>query len=104
MENCQDAYATMDIQQTQTNVKPVLQRSCAKLLQVVKEAAYEYWRQGLNVVALKGKQPLHEWKQWQKDRQSETDFEALPWNEADGFALIGGSKLDNELFFGAIEM
>jgi len=73
------------------------------VFQAIKEVAYEYWRQGLNVVVLKGKQPLHEWKQWQKDRQSETDFEALPWNEADGFALIGGSKLDNELFFGAID-
>jgi hypothetical protein len=46
---------------------------------------------------------LHEWKQWQEDRQSETDFEALPWNEADGFALIGGSKLDDGLYFAAVD-
>jgi len=71
--------------------------------QNLREAAYEYWRRGLNVVCLSGKQPLHEWKQWQNGRQSETDFDALPWNQADGFALIGGSRLDNDLFFAAID-
>ncbi|MCL6579427.1 MAG: bifunctional DNA primase/polymerase [Candidatus Bathyarchaeota archaeon] len=71
--------------------------------QNLREAAREYWRQGLNVVCLKGKKPLHEWKQWQEKRQSESDFEALTWSEADGFAIISGSKLDNDLFFGAID-
>jgi hypothetical protein len=69
----------------------------------LRETARNYWHQGLNIVLLKGKKPLQEWKRWQTERQTEGDFEALPWNEADGFALIGGSKLDNGLFFAAID-
>lgn len=73
------------------------------MLQSVKEAAHEYWMKGLNVVLLREKKPLREWKHWQTERQSESDFEALPWSEADGFALICGSKLDNGLFFAVID-
>lgn len=73
------------------------------MLQSLREVAREYWLQGLNIVLLKGKQPLHEWKQWQGKRQSESDFETLPWSEGDGFAIIGGSRLDNNLFFAAID-
>jgi len=58
----------------------------------LKSVAYGYWRQGLNIVLVKGKKPLSEWKQWQTRRQTEADFEALPWDEADGFALIGRLK------------
>ncbi|MEM4481074.1 MAG: primase C-terminal domain-containing protein [Candidatus Bathyarchaeia archaeon] len=68
----------------------------------IKDAAYNYWLQGLNIVLLLEKKPLHEWRRWQEERQSESDFEALPWSASDGFALIGGSKLDNGLFFAAI--
>jgi len=73
------------------------------MAQNIREAAHEYWRQGLSIVLLKKKQPLHEWKQWQGKRQSESDFETLPWSEGDGFAIIGGSRLDNNLFFAAID-
>lgn len=69
----------------------------------LKEAAYNHRLQGLNIVLLKEKKPLHEWRHWQTRRQSCSDFEALPWDEADGFAIIGGSKLDNGLFFAAID-
>ena len=69
----------------------------------LKSVAYGYWRQGLNIVLVKGKKPLSEWKQWQTRRQTEADFEALPWDEADGFALIGGSKLDNGLYIAAVD-
>jgi hypothetical protein len=72
-------------------------------LNILKSAAFSYWRQGLNIVLVKNKKPLSEWKQWQSQRQTEADFEALPWNEADGFALIGGSKLDNGLYIAAVD-
>lgn len=71
--------------------------------QDMKESAHNYWQQGLNVVLLNGKKPLHDWAKWQTERQTLRDFEALPWNEADGFALIGGTKLENGLFFGAVD-
>ena len=71
--------------------------------QSLKEAAYNYWLQGLNVVLLREKKPLHEWRRWQTERQSEGDFEALPWSEADGFALICGSRLSNGLYFAAVD-
>ncbi|MBS7636584.1 site-specific integrase [Candidatus Bathyarchaeota archaeon] len=71
--------------------------------QSLKEAAYNYWLQGLNVVLLREKKPLHEWRRWQTERQSEGDFEALPWSEADGFALICGSRLSNGLHFATVD-
>ena len=72
-------------------------------MQGLRETAYNYWLKGLNVVLLKEKKPLHEWRRWQTERQSVSDFEALPWDEADGFALIGGSRLENGLYFSAID-
>jgi len=69
----------------------------------IKKATYDYWRQGLNIVLVKAKKPLSEWKQWQSQRQTEADFEALPWNEADCFALMEGSKLDNGLYVAAVD-
>jgi len=69
----------------------------------MKTIAREYWRQGLNIVLLNGKKPLHEWRQWQGKRQSEKDFEMLPWDEADGFAVVAGTKLDNGLYLCAID-
>jgi len=69
----------------------------------LKNVARQYWLEGCNIVLLKGKEPLHKWSQWQTERQSELAFEALPWSEADGFALIMGQQLHNELYIGAID-
>jgi len=69
----------------------------------LREAAHEYHGLGLNVVLLKGKTPLHEWSRWEAERQSRGDFDNLPWDKAGGFALIGGSRLDNGLYFAAID-
>ncbi|MGC8896173.1 MAG: bifunctional DNA primase/polymerase [Candidatus Bathyarchaeia archaeon] len=73
------------------------------LTEELKASAKKYWSQGLNIVVLNGKKPLHEWTRWQTEKQNETDFEALPWEKADGFALICGRQLANGLFFGAID-
>ncbi|MEM3108634.1 MAG: bifunctional DNA primase/polymerase, partial [Candidatus Bathyarchaeia archaeon] len=67
------------------------------------EAARGYWSLGLPVVPLKGKKPLVEWAKWQTQPQTEQEFNGLPWAEADGFAIICGSKAKNGLFFGAID-
>ncbi|MGQ9507089.1 MAG: primase C-terminal domain-containing protein [Candidatus Bathycorpusculaceae bacterium] len=71
--------------------------------QNIREAAHECRRRGLNVVLLCGKQPLHEWKPWQSEKQSQADFEALPWSEADGFAFIGGDRTSEGLYFCAVD-
>jgi hypothetical protein len=69
----------------------------------LKDHAREYFLQGLNVIPTKEKQPLVQWTRWQEQRQTETDFENLLWNQADGFALIGGSQLPNGLHVCAID-
>lgn len=68
-----------------------------------RNVAHYYWKQGLNIVLVRAKKPLLKWKQWQCQRQTEVDFQTLPWSEADGFALIGGSKLDNDLHIAAVD-
>jgi hypothetical protein len=62
----------------------------------IKTAAINYHSDGLNVISISGKEPLTPWMQWQTIRQTRDDFENLPWNIADGFALIGGSQTKNQ--------
>ncbi|MEM3760230.1 MAG: bifunctional DNA primase/polymerase, partial [Candidatus Bathyarchaeia archaeon] len=69
----------------------------------LKAAAKQYWSQGLPIVVLKEKKPLHEWQKWQSQKQTEEEFESLPWSQADGFAVICGSQLSNGLFFTALD-
>ncbi|MEM3628640.1 MAG: bifunctional DNA primase/polymerase [Candidatus Bathyarchaeia archaeon] len=69
----------------------------------LKAAAKKYWSQGLNIVVLSGKKPLHDWTRWQTEKQNEKDFQNLPWEEADGFALICGQQTANGLYLGVID-
>ncbi|MEM3629456.1 MAG: bifunctional DNA primase/polymerase [Candidatus Bathyarchaeia archaeon] len=69
----------------------------------LRAAAKQYWLEGCNIVLLRGKEPLNKWLKWQSERQNELEFEALPWNEADGFAIICGQQLHNELYIAAID-
>lgn len=52
---------------------------------------------------MKQKKPLVEWALWQERPQTEDEFKALPWSTADGFAVVCGTKLDNDLYFGAVD-
>lgn len=70
---------------------------------IVKKA-FEYWQNGLNVIPVKGKKPLVNWKKWQTERQSKEVFEKLCWNKSDGFALIGGSQTENGDCIAAIDL
>lgn len=56
------------------------------------QKALEYSQIGLNAVSVKGKKPLIPWKELQHRKQTDQDFRSLPWSEADGFALVGGSQ------------
>ncbi|MBC7130214.1 bifunctional DNA primase/polymerase, partial [Candidatus Bathyarchaeota archaeon] len=67
------------------------------------EAAKGYWALGVPVVPLKGKQPLVEWAKWQTRPQTLEEFNGLPWSQADGFAIICGSKTKDGLYVGAID-
>lgn len=69
----------------------------------IKEIAYNYWLQGLNIVLFRGKEPLHKWERWRYERQNELSFEALPWVHADGFAIICGQQLFNKLYIGVVD-
>lgn len=71
--------------------------------EALKAAARQYWLEGANIVLLKGKEPLHKWSHLQHERQTELNFEALPWSQADGFAIICGQQLHNELYIAAID-
>ncbi|MEM2463937.1 MAG: bifunctional DNA primase/polymerase, partial [Candidatus Bathyarchaeia archaeon] len=74
-----------------------------KMERELTEVARDYWSLGLPVVPLKGKQPLIEWAKWQTQPQTEQEFNGLPWAEADGFAVICGSRAKNGLYIAAID-
>ena len=67
------------------------------------EAAREYWEMGFNIVLVNGKQPLHEWKQWQSQRQTFEEFENLPWDKADGYGVVCGYAPENGLYLAVID-
>jgi P4 family phage/plasmid primase-like protien len=57
-------------------------------------SAVENWfNLGLNVLPTKDKKPLvHSWKEWQTTRQTKVDIEKMPWEYANGFAVICGTE------------
>ncbi len=73
------------------------------LPETLETTAKHYSNQQIPVVAVKQKRPLVEWAHWQTKPQTTTEFEAQPWQEADGYAIICGTKLDNGLYVGAVD-
>ena len=82
------------------------------MLQSLKEAAREYWLQGFNVVAVAyerdeadkvSKKPLVEWGRWQTERQSLKEFEAQPWDNADGFGVICNFPNNNGYYLAVVD-
>ena len=67
------------------------------------DSAKEYWSQVVPVVPLKGKQPLVEWARWQTKTQTKEEFDTLPWDKADGFAIICGVKTKDGFYVGALD-
>ena len=66
-------------------------------------AARFFLEREIPVVPVKQKKPLVEWARWQTEKQTAGEFEVLPWAEADGFAVICGTKLNNGLYVGAVD-
>lgn len=71
--------------------------------QKLKDVAFGYLQLGINVVPILQKKPLVKWEQWQTQRQTEKEFECLPWDQVDGFGVICGTQLKNELYLCAID-
>ncbi|RLI22931.1 hypothetical protein DRO45_00160 [Candidatus Bathyarchaeota archaeon] len=71
----------------------------------VKDEALRYWTLGCAVVPFKAKEkrPLVEWKQWEEQRQTKEEFDRLPWEKADGLALVCGTKLNNGLYLAVVD-
>jgi hypothetical protein len=58
---------------------------------------------GLSIVPLKAKKPLCKWSEWRYRNQTEEEFNSLPWDVAEGFALIGGSRTLGGLYLVSID-
>ncbi|MEM3908279.1 MAG: bifunctional DNA primase/polymerase, partial [Nitrososphaerota archaeon] len=57
------------------------------------EQEAQHWHAlGIPVVAMKSKQPLAEWGKWIEGVQTKEEFEAQPWAQADGFAIVCGVR------------
>jgi len=69
----------------------------------LENTAKSYFDHKIPVVTVKQKKPLVEWAHWQTKPQTAAEFEALPWSEADGFAVICGARLDSGLYIGAVD-
>ena len=71
---------------------------------MLRDEAKRYFSMGLNVVLLRDKKPLHRWQHLLNERQTEEEFNALPWEGANQFAVLCGKKANNGLYFGAIDI
>ena len=102
-----DKDEARDVETIEANMERALRSQEKKELpleaDVLKAAAYKYWKIGCDIVLLKDKKPLHEWQRWIEQRQTEQEFNALPWQEANMFCVVCGTRLDNGLFFAVID-
>jgi len=74
----------------------------------LRAAAEAYFGQGCQIVPFKltwseteqewKKKPLIEWKPLEETRQTQAEFEALPWANANAFGIITGFKMANGLY------
>ena len=78
----------------------------------LRAAAREWFNQGFNVVAVKfeegedgkvSKKPLVEWSEWINRRQTLEEFEAQPWDRADGFAIVCSWPNNEGLYLAVID-
>jgi hypothetical protein len=70
----------------------------------LKAAALSYYEIGSNVITIGlDKKPLCTWEKWITERQTPEEFNVLPWNRANAFAVICGTKLNNGLFLVVID-
>ena len=75
-------------------------------------AAKEYHTLGVPVIPFKitqtengeyDKKNLSNWKKWQTEPQTQQEFETLNWKEANGFAVLLGTKATNGMYLSVID-
>jgi hypothetical protein len=78
----------------------------------LKAAAAEYFKQAFVVVPMVfikedngdiRKQPLVEWRKWQSQEQTLEEFEALPWDRAEGFEVLCGKRNKEGVSLGIVD-
>jgi len=70
---------------------------------LLRETAKAYFERDIAVVAVKQKKPLTEWAQWQARKQTKEEFENQPWQTANGFGILCGTKQKNGLYVAAVD-
>jgi hypothetical protein len=66
-------------------------------------AAQAYYEIGFNIVTLRGKRPLQQWQNWTSKRQTEKEFKALNFSDADGIGIICGTRNLQGLYLGILD-
>lgn len=71
----------------------------------VRATAKAYYESGLDIVPLQlpEKKPLVEWKKWQTERQTKQEFNNLPFDHANGFAVICGKPNNEGLYLSVVD-
>jgi len=65
----------------------------------LKETAKAYYDQGNNIVPVNTtKEALVKWAKWIEKRQTIEEFESLPWQQAEGFAVLCGTQTEYGYF------
>lgn len=77
------------------------------------DIATKYYNEGLNIIPENlswnternhwEKRPLIEWKPLKDRRQTQEEFDNLPWGEANAFAVILGQKMKNGMYLAVID-
>ena len=78
--------------------------SAAEPKSSLKSVAFDYWQKGSRIVPLIDKSALVKWERWQEQRQTIQDFENMPWDRANAFAIVCNVKLSNDLYFGILDL
>jgi hypothetical protein len=81
---------------------------------MIRDDAYRWFTLGLAVIPIRfvkeegkkdGKKPLlnekvkWKWQQWEIQQQTLEEFESLPWEQADCYVVVCGTKANNGLYF-----
>ena len=74
-------------------------------IEELRVAAIAYYESGLDIVPLQlpEKKPLVEWKKWQTERQTRQEFDSLPLDRCNGFAVVCGKPNNGGLFFCVVD-
>ncbi|RSN72635.1 bifunctional DNA primase/polymerase, partial [Candidatus Methanodesulfokora washburnensis] len=70
----------------------------------IKEEAIKLWEKGCNVVLVKGKKPVHKFEEWMHRRQTKEELLSLPFDQADGIAVIQGMEVEKGYYLCCLDL